>query len=73
MINILNFKDVFQDKTFTAYGRIASPNTLQDPYYDNSWQVHFNWSGDVPAIGTLVELTGSIQDGALTVQTMDAM
>ncbi|MBQ6431168.1 MAG: hypothetical protein IJJ99_04765 [Oscillospiraceae bacterium] len=70
--NVMYHGDVFEGQTFTAYGRVASPNTLEDPYYDNSWQIGFTWDGDVPAIGTLVELSGTIRAGQLDAQSLTA-
>lgn len=69
--NIMYHPDVFAGQTYCAYGRIASVNSLQDPYYDGSWQISITWDGDLPAIGTLVAVTGTVQDGALLVETMD--
>lgn len=73
-VQILNIKyrsDSFQNKEFLAYGRIASLNSLQDPYYDGSWEIDFTWDGTVPAIGTLVMLSGRISDGKLIVASME--
>lgn len=70
MINILYHADVFEGQEFFAYGRIAAPDTLQDPYYDGSWQIGFAWDGSVPAVGTLVEISGTIENGKLIVQSM---
>ena len=67
MINVMNRQDAFQGKTFLAYGRIASLSSLEDPYYNGSWRIDFFWDGEVPAIGTLVELSGTIKDGKLVV------
>lgn len=71
MYNILSHADVFEGQEFYAYGRIASTNTLQDPYYDGSWQIGISWNGNVPAIGTLVAISGVIENGTLTVQSLD--
>ena len=73
MINIMNKKESFQDREFTAYGRIASLDSLEDPYYDNSWQIKFTWDGDIPAIGTLVLITGTVKDGTLTIRSLKNM
>ncbi len=70
MINVLRHPEIFQDREFTAYGRIASPDSLEDPYYDGSWEIKIVWDGDLPAAGTLVAVTGSIRDGSLIVQTL---
>ena len=71
MYNILSHADVFEGQEFYAYGRIASTNSLQDPYYDGSWQIGITWGGNLPAIGTLVEISGVIENGTLTVQSLD--
>ena len=71
MINVMNRQDAFQGKTFLAYGRIASLGSLEDPYYNGSWQIDIIWDGEVPAIGTLVELSGTIKDGKLIVSTIN--
>ncbi len=70
MINVLRHPEIFQNREFTAYGRIASPDSLEDPYYDGSWEIKIVWDGDLPAVGTLVAVTGSIRDGSLIVQTL---
>lgn len=71
MYNIISHADVFEGQEFFAYGRIASTNTLQDPYYDGSWQIGISWNGTTPAIGTLVAISGVIENGTLTVQSLD--
>ncbi|MBR6187019.1 MAG: hypothetical protein IKQ41_12275 [Clostridia bacterium] len=76
IMNIIYKADYFEGKAFNAYGRIASMELLQDPYYDGSWQVNFSAkSGQtIPAIGTTVLLQGKVQSGALSdcsVTTLD--
>ncbi len=66
MFNILYFPDVFEGKAFSAYGRIAGMNTLEDPYYDGSWQMPFSSETTSPAIGTMVKLMGKVMSGALS-------
>ena len=73
MINVMNRQEPFQDERFLAYGRIASANTLEDPYYDNSWEIELIRDGDVPAIGTLVIVSGTIRDGKLVVESISEM
>lgn len=73
MYNIIRHPDSFQDRAFTAYGRVASLNSLEDPYYNGSWKIDFTWDGELPGIGTLVEVSGSVQNGALTVRSMQTM
>ena len=63
--NIMAFPEVFEGKTFSAYGRMASLDAIEDPYYDGSWQIPFRSEAEAPSIGTSVALTGVIADGAL--------
>ena len=66
MINIKNRKESFEGKAFTAYGRIADTNTLEDPYYGNqSWSIVFQSSGSLPPVGSLVQVQGTVRDGQL--------
>ncbi len=73
MLNILYHPDVFEGKRFTAYGRVAGVNTLEDPYYDGSWQIPFTTGADCPAIGTLIRLQGTVKDGTLDRCTLETM
>ena len=73
MMNIYYNPSVFEGKTFTAYGRVLSANTLQDPYYDGSWQMPFTASANVPAIGTTVALRGTVSGGALAAKSLTAL
>ena len=70
MYNFIGRSDAFPDNEFTAYGRIASVGALEDPYYDNSWKIDVKWDGTYPAIGTLVELKGTVSGGKLNVTDM---
>jgi hypothetical protein len=63
--NIVNKKESFEGKTVKCYGRILNETTLQDPYNDNSWTIEIAGDFEVPAFGTLVEVSGVIQDGKL--------
>lgn len=67
ILNIMYRQESFEGKTFTAYGRIAGVNLLQDPYYDGSWQIPFASVSDASslAIGTNVLLTGKVSAGTL--------
>ena len=71
--NVVQIPDYFQNKTFSAYGRVKTMNSLQDPYYDGSWYIGFTYGGSVPAIGTTVLLTGTLNSGALTVETLNTI
>ncbi|MBQ3356789.1 MAG: hypothetical protein IJG45_06715 [Oscillospiraceae bacterium] len=71
MYNIMYHPEAFEGQTYFAYGRIASVNSIQDPYYDGSWSNTITWGGDLPAVGTLVEVTGTVEGGTLSVQSMN--
>lgn len=73
MLNVIYRKESFEGARFLAYGRIASSGSLEDPYYDNSWEIDMIWDGEVPAIGTLVEVSGTIRDGKLAVESINEM
>lgn len=57
--------DFFQGKSFRLYGRVMNPNTVQHPYYDNNWTQDFTTQDSVPAIGTMIILSGTWRDGAV--------
>ena len=70
IINVRRFPDYFKDKTYSAYGRIKTIDSIQDPYYNGSWDIPIVGQNEIPAIGTTVVLTGSVSDGKLSVGTM---
>ena len=67
LLNIMYWPEAFEGKAFTAYGRIAGPGVLQDPYYDGSWEIPFSSASDLSAlaIGTSVTLNGKVSAGTL--------
>lgn len=73
--NIQNFAAEFAGQKLRVYGRAYGPATLEHPYYDSSapqyWQLDFI-SDEKPATGVYVTLTGTFDDGALTVSDMVA-
>ena len=70
IINVRRFPDYFKDKTYSAYGRIKTIDSIQDPYYNGSWDIPIVGQNEIPGIGTTVVLTGSVSDGKLIVVTM---
>lgn len=64
--NILNYSDDFEGKTVCAFGRVASDSSIQHPYYDDYWSLEFESEDSVPATGTVVVLTGTLENGVLT-------
>jgi hypothetical protein len=64
-INIVRNAEAFEGKTVCGYGRIQNENTLQDPYYDNSWTIGISGDFELPAFGTLVLVSGVVRDGGI--------
>lgn len=65
IINIQNYADDFADKKIYMYGRVLTPSSIQNPYYDNSWSQDFKTEDKVPAIGTCVIVTGTFNGGVI--------
>ena len=65
ILNIQYRSEAFEGKSFSAYGRIAGTDTLENPYYNGSWQMPFTSGTESPAIGTLVILKGTVRNAAL--------
>ena len=70
--NLQYFPEVFEGKTVCFYGRVMNTKTIQHPYYDNAWTQHFSTSEQVPAIGTLVLITGTWHEGEITDAHLEA-
>lgn len=70
--NIQNFKEKFEGQVVSAYGRVASPATIQHPYYDGSWQQDISTKDEMPAIGTEVIVYGRVVDGLFSDCTVTA-
>lgn len=62
----------FKGQTLRIYGRVLNPTTIQHPYYDNVWTQPFSTEAEVPAIGTMVILTGSWQGDTIQVGRVEA-
>lgn len=61
LFSIQNYADKFNGKTMLIYGRAFSPNTLQHPYYDETWYLDFTTADNkVPATGQYLLLGGKI-------------
>jgi hypothetical protein len=61
--NIVRHAEAFEGKTVCGYGRIQDENTLQDPYYNESWSIGIFGDFELPAFGTLVLVSGTVHDG----------
>lgn len=62
---ISSYKDAFDGKTISAYGKIITANLLGHPTDDNGWQIHFSSEEEVPEKGTHAIVTGVISDGII--------
>ena len=60
--NVLNFPDYFKGKTIGFYGRMKNDTSVEDAYYDNSWDVAVEGDFEVPAYGTIVIASGKIDN-----------
>ncbi len=66
VINILQFPDNFKDMTVRVFGRALGANSIQHPYYNESWSMHFTETDTVPAIGKYILLEGTYNDKQIT-------
>lgn len=72
LTNMQYFPEEYAGKTTRIYARIASLNSLQHPYYDGAWEQTITATDTLPAIGTLVEATGTWSaDAVLTDATVE--
>lgn len=70
VINILQFPDNFKDMTVRVFGRALSVNSIQHPYYNESWSMHFTETDTVPAIGKYILLEGTYNDKQITTEKL---
>ena len=64
--NVMDFPDNFKGKTIGFYGRMKTDTSIEDAYYDNSWEVEVNGDFDVPAFGTIVIASGNVDSGKIS-------
>lgn len=65
LINMRNFAEEHNGETIMIYGRVASDNMLQHPYYNGSWTITLEYDKQLPAIGTYVTVTGKFTGTSL--------
>ena len=70
LLNLLHAPEQYEGKTVRLYGRVKTPGSIQHPYYDNVWSLDFVTDQNVPAIGTVVLVTGTWRNGTLTDATV---
>ena len=66
VINMLQFPDNFKEQTVRIFGRALSVNSIQHPYYNESWSMHFTETDTVPAIGKYILLEGTYNNKQIT-------
>lgn len=71
LLNMQAFKEDFEGKTVFAYGRIASLDAIEDPYYNGSWSQSVSYGGEMPPIGTMVTVLGAYRDGVISDCTIE--
>lgn len=65
LLNLLHAPERYNGKTVRLYGRVQTTTSIQHPYYDNVWKLDFTTGQEVPAIGTMVVVTGTWQSSTL--------
>ena len=65
LLNMQYKPDCFQGKSLRIYGRIYNLSAIQHPYYDNAWTQDIEFQEDLPAIGTMVIVTGTWKDSTV--------
>ena len=50
----------------TVYGRVASGNMLQHPYYDGDWMIPLEYDGKLPSIGKYVTVKGTFRGDSIS-------
>ena len=70
LLNLMKDPDLFNGKTVVLYGRVKSLTEVQHPYYDNAWTLSFTSDAQIPAIGTMVLISGTWEDDHLVQATL---
>lgn len=75
IINMTNYATEYNGQSVKVYGRIASGNKLQHPYYDGAWDIPLEYSENLPSIGTYVTVIAkfsgtSVDDSKLIVDSI---
>lgn len=76
LVQLLNMQyqpERFSGKSLRLYGRVLSPTEIQHPYADNAWVQPFETQAEVPAIGSMVILTGLWKGDKVQAQQVEPM
>ena len=71
LLNMQYKPDYFQGKSLVLYGRAAGLDSIQHPYYDNAWTQKLV-GAELPAIGTMVLVSGTWQGDSIQVDSVRA-
>ncbi len=72
LLNMQYFPDDYTGKSLRLYARVAGMGSLEHPYYDGAWEQPITSASALPAIGTLVLVTGSWnQDAVIVAETVE--
>ena len=73
LLNMQYKPDYFQGKSLRIYGRVYSLDAIQHPYYDNAWTQKLSGKTDeLPAIGTMVIVSGVWSDTSIQTESIEA-
>lgn len=70
VINMLQFPENFADLKVRVFGRALSANSIQHPYYNESWSMHFTETDTVPAIGKYILIEGTYNDKQIATEKL---
>lgn len=66
LLNMQYKPDYFQGKSLQLYGRVFQLDSIQHPYYDNTWTQKLSGGTEaLPPIGTMVVVSGVWKDGLI--------
>lgn len=76
IINMTNYATEYNGQSVKVYGRVASGNKLQHPYYDDAWDIPLEYSETLPSIGTYVTVIAKfsgtgVDDSKLIVESIE--
>lgn len=67
---ITNKYEGLEGKTVCMYGRVFSDSSIQHPYYNEAFEVPVETEDEMPAIGMMVLVSGTVTDGKITNATV---
>lgn len=65
LLNMQYYYEDFEGMTVCMYGRVETASSLQHPYYDGVWSQEIVTGGALPAIGSMVVVSGAYEGGVV--------